>query len=60
MTYIIETATGFPENYYSQEVLEANIRNHCAKIIREYCQENSLDFNQQTFFDLNQGGVRVV
>ncbi len=64
MTYIIETATGFPTHYYPQEVLEANIRNHCANIIREYCEENHLDFHQQTFFDLEQinrffGNVRI-
>jgi alkylresorcinol/alkylpyrone synthase len=54
MTYIIDTAVGFPEYYYSQEVLETNIRNHCANILMEYCQENDLDFSQQTFFDLDQ------
>lgn len=64
MTYIIETAAGFPEHYYSQEVLEANIRNHCANILQEYCEENNLDFDQQTFFDLDQvhrffGNVKI-
>lgn len=54
MTYIIETAIGFPHHYYSQEVLEANIRNHCANIIGEYCQENNLDITEQSFFDLEQ------
>ncbi len=33
MPYIIETATGFPEHYYPQEVLEVNIRNHCANLL---------------------------
>ena len=54
MPYIIETATGFPEHYYPQEVLEVNIRNHCANLLQDYCRENQLDFREQTFFDLEQ------
>lgn len=54
MPYIIETATGFPEHYYPQEVLEVNIRNHCANLLQDYCLRNHLDFQEQTFFDLEQ------
>ncbi|MBW4673441.1 MAG: 3-oxoacyl-ACP synthase [Desmonostoc geniculatum HA4340-LM1] len=54
MTYIIDTATGFPEHYYPQEVLEANIRNHCAAILSEYCEKEGIDFEAQTFLDLDQ------
>ena len=37
MTYIIDSAVGFPENYYPQEVL--------ANALRKYCMIEALDFD---------------
>ena len=48
MPYIIETATGFPEHYYPQEVLEVNIRNHCANLYSEVSSDD-------IFYSLQRG-----
>lgn len=54
MTYIVNTAAGFPENYYPQDVLASNIRRHCETLIRDYCEAEEIDFDTQEIFDLSQ------